>query len=155
VLTEQEVLEVRAAISRLGYMTATDVRARHVDDRELDRDLDLLARAVVESTSAWIRWNACSVLDHHGDDRHTWALLLAADDPVPRVRQHAVHALSCTACKRDDLCVDAVPVLVRALHDQSAKVRRHAAYGLEARADDPRAAAALAATTATATASEC
>lgn len=32
--------------------------------------------------------------------------LAALADPVPRVRRHAIHALTCEACKDQPLCAD-------------------------------------------------
>jgi hypothetical protein len=37
----------------------------------------------------------------------------ALDDPVPRVRRHAIHALTCEACRVEPLTIDVVSPLRR------------------------------------------
>ena len=116
------------------------------DGREpAEPPVDLLARAATDDPSPYVRWNALSVLDHHGDERHAEVFLAACADPSARVRRHALHALSCDRCKTTPLCVDAVPTLTDlALGDPSAKVRIAAVQALRIRGDE-RARAALAA----------
>jgi hypothetical protein len=66
-------------------------------------------------------------------------------DAVPRVRRHALHALSCDRCKTSPLCVDVVPVVAECLrNDDNAKVRRQARDVLARYLPDERAARALA-----------
>jgi HEAT repeat protein len=111
----------------------------------MDPPVDLLARAALEDPSAYVRWNALQTLDHHGDARHADVFLRACADPVPRVRRHALHALSCDRCKTEPLCVDPVPTLrALALADLSPQVRVAAVQALRVRAYDERARAVLA-----------
>ena len=101
--------------------------------------LDLLARAAVADPSSYVRWNCLSVLDHAGDERHAAVFVEACADPVPRVRRHALHALSCTRCKTGSWCVDPIPVVCEVLrNDPSRKVRIAAVHALLARRDDPK-----------------
>jgi HEAT repeat protein len=49
-----------------------------------------------------IRWWCIQLLDHVPDRRAITAITAIAgmlDDPVPRVRRNAAHALGCVACK--------------------------------------------------------
>jgi hypothetical protein len=55
------------------------------------------------------------------------------DDPVPRVRWHAVHALTCDACKgQEPVATPAVVAKLRVMAeaDESAKVRGAATHGI-------------------------
>jgi hypothetical protein len=47
-------------------------------------------------------------LDHLAGPEAAETFAAALDDPVPRVRRHAIHALTCDACKPEGWCVDAV-----------------------------------------------
>jgi HEAT repeat protein len=142
-LTESERREVLDAIHFYGWLPRHEIdRVRDQADGELP--FDLIARAAIEDANPSVRWQSVTLLDHYDDDRHVDALLAAATDPVPRVRRHAVHALGCTTCKRTLGCVDAVPALVdRALHDDNAKVRRHATWALIVRLPESRVHAVL------------
>jgi len=84
-----------------------------------------------------IRWWCIQVLDHVPDPRAIGCLSYLLDDPVPRVRRNAAHALGCVACKPDwdgDLPGDVVSTLARlAVADSSDKVRKEAAVALNRR----------------------
>ena len=46
-----------------------------------------------------VRWQCLQLLDAHPDHRAVPYILNLLNDPVPRVRWHAIHALECDACK--------------------------------------------------------
>lgn len=72
-------------------------------------------------------------LDQHPNDAAIPHIVNCLDDPVPRVRWHAVHALMCDACKpgASYLSGDALDrVRAMAASDLSPKVRRQAKQGL-------------------------
>jgi hypothetical protein len=70
-------------------------------------------------------------LDHLAGPEAAETLVAALDDPVPRVRRHAIHARSCHACKPDSWCVDAANPLRRIVaNDPSAKIRFEALRAL-------------------------
>ena len=46
-----------------------------------------------------VRWQCLELLDAHPDHRAVPDILGLLNDPVPRVRWHAIHALECDACK--------------------------------------------------------
>lgn len=70
-------------------------------------------------------------LDHLAGPEAARIFVAALDDPVPRVRRHAVHALTCEACKPGAWRADAVAPLRRVVsHDPSPKVRFEALRAL-------------------------
>jgi HEAT repeat protein len=74
------------------------------------------------------------VLDHVPDPRAVEAILSLLDDPVPRVRRNAAHALGCVACKPASSGALSPPVTEKlfelATQDPNMKVRSEAAYAL-------------------------
>jgi hypothetical protein len=78
-----------------------------------------------------VRFECAHALDGWDDGRAAPALAALLDDPVPRVRWMAMHALVCDACKAEpapwsqDICRR---IAAHLLTDPSVKVRRHAAY---------------------------
>lgn len=111
------------------------------------------ARPAVEeglfSDDPEMRVQCTLLIDRLADDESFELMLLLLEDPDPRVRQHALHALACDRCKADDVCAlpreDLIPTAARLLStDPSAHVR---AIALEVLArwvhDDARARAAI------------
>jgi HEAT repeat protein len=92
-----------------------------------------------------IRWQCLTVLDHvDGDESVPVFVEALVGDEVPRVRRHALHALSCDRCKAEPLCVDVVPIIAACLRDDAnAKVRQQARDLLARYLPDERAARAL------------
>ena len=79
------------------------------------------------------RFEYAHILDSFGDARCIAPLRVLMDDPVPRVRWMAMHALTCHDCN-EATCPDD-PKLIEEIihhlhHDESIKVRRHAAIAL-------------------------
>ena len=73
-------------------------------------------------------------LDAHPHPRALPQVTTCLDDPVPRVRWHAVHAICCDVCKGGSSQL--TPALVARLReiaegDSSPKVRDHARHGLK------------------------
>jgi len=84
--------------------------------------------------NARVRRDCLNILDHHANDDSLDVFRAALKDPVPRVREIALHGLACERCRTTELCVtDVAPDLIRALQtDSSAKVR-HGTVGVLAR----------------------
>src|SRR5262245_28879670 len=83
-----------------------------------------------------VRRCCLELLDQHPDPRAVPHILRALEDPVPRVRWHAVHALLCDACKvgQSFFTTDVGAALRRvAEHDPSPKVRNYARWALSER----------------------
>lgn len=80
--------------------------------------------------NAAVRWGCLEHLDAHPDASAVPHIVEKLDDPVPRVRWHAVHALACDACKDGDSFLSA-EVTTRleevSRSDESKKVRAYAA----------------------------
>ena len=81
-----------------------------------------------------VRWWCISLLDHAPDVRAIAAIEPLLDDPVPRVRRNAAHALGCLTCK-PDWCGTVAPETVHKLEqlaefDENARVRRDASIAL-------------------------
>jgi HEAT repeat protein len=70
------------------------------------------------------------LLDLHPNSRATDAIARCLEDPVPRIRWHAAHTLSCDACKAGKSYLKPA-IMARlekvALTDPSPKVRAQAA----------------------------
>ena len=99
---EQELVQrfrrgdgVREAMFGLaGGWTATELKGLRLSDPAFD--------ALVEGLGdphPKVRWWCIQLLDHVADERAIAAIIPLLDDPVPRVRRNAAHALGCGACK--------------------------------------------------------
>ena len=80
--------------SLVGGVTATELR-----DACPSEPARQALRDGLSDTNPQIRWWCVQLLDHLPDDRTIDALVPVLDDPVPRVRRNAAHALGCNACK--------------------------------------------------------
>lgn len=98
-------------------------------------DVALLRRGALEHPNPKLRWQCIILLDHlDGDDSVPVFLQIVRHDPVPRVRRHALHALTCVPCKERPLAVDVAPVLAEtAAADPNPKLRRLASEALACR----------------------
>ncbi|XOV90622.1 MAG: HEAT repeat domain-containing protein [Pseudomonadota bacterium] len=84
-------------------------------------------RRGLSSAEGDVRMHCARILDHIVDEDSIDELVKLLDDPDPRVRVHALHALACDRCK-DNACRPAKdPVLPKAidalLEDPDAHVR--------------------------------
>jgi HEAT repeat protein len=93
-------------------------------------------QALVEGLAAAqsrVRFECAHALDTFGDATTRAPLAVLMDDPVPRVRWIAMHALSCHACGEKPDALEAAireRIIDAAAHDPSPQVRRHAAVSL-------------------------
>lgn len=85
--------------------------------------------------NAKVRWWCLQLMDHLADESLIPSILPLLDDPVAKVRRHAVHALTCDVCK-PDRCGLELSQSVRqrieeiARTDSDARVRLEAHTGL-------------------------
>jgi HEAT repeat protein len=138
VTREQELVQqfrgdgdaIREAMLELaGGWSATVLRDAKLTDAAFE--------ALVEGLSdphPRVRWWCISLLDHVPDIRAIGAIEPLLDDPIPRVRRNAAHALGCLACK-PEWCGAVAPGTVAKLealaaHDENARVRRDASIAL-------------------------
>jgi HEAT repeat protein len=109
----------------VGGLTATELRSIQVDDQTLAA----LGRGV-NDPSPVVRWWSVQVLDHVPDPRAIDLIAPLLDDPVPRVRRNAVHALGCAGCKPTaEICLTPevkARIAEMAREDPSSKVREEA-----------------------------
>jgi hypothetical protein len=78
----------------IGAVNTRDLRAVEVGDAELQALVDGLS-----DPNPRIRWWCVQLLDHVPDPLAVVAICTVLDDPVPRVRRNAAHALGCLLCK--------------------------------------------------------
>jgi HEAT repeat protein len=116
----------------VGGVTATALRSVTLTDGAFEALQD-----GVTDPNPKVRWWSIQLLDHVADARAVAAVARALDDPVPRVRRNAAHALGCVACKpdwRNALPADITTALARlATFDPNAKVRAEAHRALTCR----------------------
>jgi hypothetical protein len=112
-----------------GGVSGTHLRTT----RLTDASFEALAEGLNDPNPR-VRWWCIQVLDHVPDERAVAAVAPLLDDPVPRVRRQAVHALACGACKPGwdgELPEQIAAKLNRlATEDPSAKVRGEASLAL-------------------------
>ena len=115
--------------SLVGGVTATELRHVQLTPSAFQALTDGTA-----DSNPQVRWWAIQLLDHVPDDRTIGCFLRALDDPVPRVRRNAAHALGCRTCKpgmTSQLPAAATERLARlVLSDTTAKVRAEARRAL-------------------------
>jgi HEAT repeat protein len=126
--------EIGALQALTGGITATHARNTPLTEAAFT--------ALVEGLSdphPPVRWWCVQILDHATDVRAVSAIAALLDDPVPRVRRVAAHALGCVTCKPEwdgALPPDIEEKLTNlAMRDPNMKVRRHAAWALTCRAE--------------------
>ena len=112
-----------------GRIGARANRGRLLSEQKLDALIWGL-----EHENPVVRRCCLEFLDQHPCDRALPSILHCLNDPVPRVRWHAVHALICDACKLginylNDEVLARLQVIAE--NDPSPKVRKQAIYGLE------------------------
>ena len=84
--------------------------------------------------NAKVRWWCLHLMDHLADESYQGPILSMLSDPGAKVRRHAIHALSCGACKpqRQPLTVRIESELHSILDsDPDPRVREEARQGLE------------------------
>jgi len=118
-----------AIIELVGAINAGDLRRAQVSP-----DAKAALIAGLSHQNAKIRWWCLQLMDHLADESYLEPMLSKLSDPVAKVRRHAVHALSCAACKpnRQALAIDIEEALRHTLEtDPDVKVREEARQGLE------------------------
>ena len=85
-----------------------------------------------------VRYGAADFMDHHADEDCAAKLRdMALNDPVPYVRDMALHALGCQRCKPEPLAVDILDILIlRAKTEEGWKKRQGAVWSLSQRDRD-------------------
>ena len=124
--TARRLEAIRALV---GGVNARDLRAVVIEPDVRDAIV-----AGVRDPNPKIRWWCLQLLDHLDDEQAIEAIATCLDDPVPRVRRQAAHALGCAGCKPSWDGALSAGVVERlgelAASDENAKVRAEAARAL-------------------------
>lgn len=96
VLTAEERQEVEEVVLRYIATRSRDFPKLRASG---EVPLDLLARGALEHPVGKYRWRCIDLLDHLGDASADAIFRTALNDPLPRVRRHAQHALDCMKCR--------------------------------------------------------
>lgn len=118
----------QAIIGLVGGINATDLRRVQVGP-----EAKAALIAGLEHPNAKVRWWCLQLMDHLADESYLEPILSKLIDPVAKVRRHAIHALTCGACKpgRSMLDLDIEENLRAVLeNDSDEKVREEAREGL-------------------------
>ena len=116
------------AMAEFSEGVGRQARGKQLSSEKIDALIWGLSHA-----NAAVRRCCLDLLDTHPSDRAIPHIIARLDDPVPRVRWHAVHAIRCDVCKAGSSFL--TPALIERLRDISAsdpshRVRREAAVGL-------------------------
>ena len=111
-----------------GRIGARANRGRHLSPEKLDA----LIRGLGHKNPV-VRRCCLEFLDQHPDKKALPSILRCLEDPVPRVRWHAVHTLICDQCKPgfryiNDEVVERVRMIAK--RDSSPRVRSQANHGI-------------------------
>ncbi len=121
---------IAAIIELVGAINSTDLRRVRVSPEAKAALIDGL-----EHPNAKVRWWCLQLMDHLADESYLEPILSKLSDPVAKVRRHAIHALSCGACKpnRQVLALEIEAALRDVLaSDADEKVRAEARQALAA-----------------------
>jgi hypothetical protein len=84
-------------LALLGGITATDMK-----NISVSVDVKQALFDGLKHTNPSIRWWCIQLMDHLADESYVQVLIdVAYNDPSPKNRRHAIHALTCEACKPD------------------------------------------------------
>jgi HEAT repeat protein len=119
-------------VAELGIKHRADAAARVLMSAGMDATPAV--RRGLQHTDPRVRARCCGILDHFMDEEAIPALLKNLDDPDPKVRLAAMHALACDRCK-EGACRpaenDVVEAAMRLLaEDPDRHVRTQAAHAL-------------------------
>ena len=104
-----------------------------------EQKLEALIWGLSHDKPVVVRWQCLQLLDAHPDHRAVPDILRLLNDPVPRVRWHAMHALECDACKAgESLFTPSIlsKIYFLAEQDKSKRVRLYAQRVVESGLED-------------------
>jgi HEAT repeat protein len=93
---------LQAIRALVGALTATELRRVYLTDAARGALI-----AGLDHANPKVRWWCLQLMDHVGDEPCFEQIVRALDDPVPRVRAIALHALECERCKQSSAMVEA------------------------------------------------
>ena len=119
-----------AIIQLVGVINARDLARVKVTPEVRAALIDGLSHR-----NAKVRWWCLQLMDHLADESFIPAILPLLNDPVAKVRKHAVHALTCDVCKPDKCGLELsesvrLQIMDLAATDPDKRVREEAHRGL-------------------------
>ena len=110
--------ERKPRIEALIAKLAIDHHAKAAYRQLLSKGLEILPFILegLKHDNAQLRYYCCSLLDHLLIPEALTDLIGAVDDPDPKVRTMALHALACERCKEGDCRPAEADILPKALH---------------------------------------
>jgi hypothetical protein len=108
---------LRAIRALVGGLTATELRRVRLTDAARGALI-----AGLDHPNPRVRWWCLQLMDHVGDEPCFEQIVRALDDPVPRVRAMALHALECERCKQSPAMVAAAREILARQAARSASV---------------------------------
>jgi HEAT repeat protein len=84
----------QAIVELVGAINANDLRRVQVHPAAKAALI-----AGLDHPNAKVRWWCLQLMDHLADESYLQPIISRLSDPVAKVRRHAIHALSCGACK--------------------------------------------------------
>lgn len=110
-----------------------------------DAPVAAIQSAALHHPNAGIRRSCLSYLDHYANDESAATFAAALADPIPQVRNAALHSIACEGCRETELCAaDVVPGLVELLRSDPSPEIRHKTIGTLIRLSDRDPAARIA-----------
>jgi HEAT repeat protein len=97
----KQFADKNARLLAMQTLTGTSLSATALREVHLPWEAKQALLDGLQDSNPAVRYNCIALLDHLPDDDVLSALGPMLDDPVPRVRRIAVHALGCLACKPD------------------------------------------------------
>src|ERR1043166_4208490 len=93
------VKRIRGNVIRalVGGLTSTELRTK----ASLSADARAAIISGLRHPSPPVRWWCLQLIDHLADEGLLELAVPLLSDPVPRIRRHARHALTCVRCKQD------------------------------------------------------
>ncbi len=123
-----EEADLRSAVDDLMSRPPPPARGFALLDRGW---LPALSWGALHHPNSRTRWLCLDYLDHVAVPASAAVFIAALDDPVPRVRRHAIHALTCRACKSGPWPSDVITPLRRVVAaDVNPRVRFEALRAL-------------------------
>ena len=103
-------LDFTALVNRLAYKVDRNetivqlvgaINARDLAEVSLKPEAKAALIQGLQHTNPKVRWWCLQLMDHLADESFIPFILPVLDDPIGKVRRHAVHALTCEVCKPD------------------------------------------------------
>ena len=104
-----------------------------------EQKLEALIWGLSHDKPVVVRWQCLQLLDAHPDHRAAPDILGLLNDPVPRVRWHAPHALECDVCKAGESFLNSSilsKIRFLAEQDENKRVRLYAQRVVESGLED-------------------